>query len=62
MLLLYIYHCMNIGYSTSILFGHEEAGASALGHTGSREKVGSCPNKMLALYDVQDNSFAAIFR
>jgi hypothetical protein len=36
-------------YSASILFGHEKTVAKALYLTGSQEKVGSCPNKMLAL-------------
>jgi hypothetical protein len=36
--------------SLSTVLGHEEAGTSALGLTGSQEKAGSCLNKMLALY------------
>jgi hypothetical protein len=36
-------------YRASILFGHEEVGTWALGLTGSHEKAGSRPNKMLAL-------------
>jgi hypothetical protein len=32
------------------LFGHEEAGASALGLDSNQEKAGSYPNKILALY------------
>jgi hypothetical protein len=34
--------------------GYKEAGASALGLAGSQEKAGSCPNKMLALYYLEN--------
>jgi hypothetical protein len=32
------------------LFGHETAEVRARGLSGSQEKVGSCPNKILALF------------
>jgi hypothetical protein len=39
-------------YSCIVYFDTKKREASALGLTGSQEKAGSCPNKMLALYKV----------
>jgi hypothetical protein len=47
----YVISMVKMLYSASILFGHEEAGASALGLTGSLDKAGSFPNKNRALYN-----------
>jgi hypothetical protein len=40
-------------YIASIWFGHEAGKVGATGLTGSQEKAGACPNRMLALYNLR---------